>query len=230
MATVTLLETIAYIKICLNKKLKAKQKRFAFFNRCMVIYLDTETTSLYPGQICQLSYIMQSGEKVSAKNFFFAVDQMDFGAYKVHGFSIEKLKVLSKGKRFSDSIVEIAKDMKKADVIVSHNTAFDFMFLRAEFERLGQVFECKNEFCSMKKSTPMCKILRSNGISYKYPKLTELCDYFDIKPWDIRKESQKLFGFESDYHDARFDTTAVYLAVNQGVNCEKEFESLKQYI
>lgn len=196
----------------------------------MILYLDTETTSLHPGQICQLSYIMQSGENVKAKNFFFSVDQMDFGAFKVHGFSMEKLKVLSKGKRFIDHACEIEKDFNKADVIIAHNTSFDFMFLRAEFERLGKVFVINNEFCSMKKSTPILKLSRSKNEGYKYPKLSELCAYFDIKDWQISGVSQKLFGFESDYHDARFDTTAVYLAVNEGIKCQKEFEHLKDYL
>jgi DNA polymerase-3 subunit epsilon len=196
----------------------------------MIIYLDTETTSLRPGQICQLSYIIQSNGKPFAKNFFFTVDHMDFSAFKVHGFSLEKLRVLSNGKRFIDSALEIQNDFALADVLIAHNTAFDFMFLRAEFENIGSNFIVNNEFCSMKKSTPICKLLRSNGTSYKYPKLNELCAYFDIKDWQIKSTSEKLFGFEADYHDARFDTTALYLAVNEGIKCEKEFEVLKKWL
>ena len=196
----------------------------------MIVYLDTETTSLYPGQICQLSYVMQGGGRVQAKNFFFTVDSMDYGAQKVHGFSMEKLKVLSNGKRFFDHADEIEKDLRQADVLVSHNTAFDFMFLRAEFERVGRIFVVKDEFCSMKKSTPVCKLLRSKGEGYKYPKLSELTAYFDIKDWEVRRQSEKLFGYESGYHDARFDTTAVYLAVNEGLKCEPVFDQLKKWI
>ena len=197
----------------------------------MIIYLDTETTSLYPGQICQLSYVMQNKEKVQSKNFFFSVDAVDYGAYKVHGFSVEKLKVLSNGKRFLGHASEIGKDLSSADVIITHNTAFDFMFLRAEFERIGRVFEYEREFCTMKKSTPMCKLLRSNGVNYKYPKLSELCTYFAIPDWQIKDESERLFGTESNYHDARFDTTAVYLAVNEGLKCEESaYLELKEFL
>lgn len=196
----------------------------------MIVYLDTETTSLYPGQICQLSYVMQCKKDIKAKNFFFSVDSMDYGAFKVHGFSTDKLKVLSGGKRFFDHVEEIEKDLLCADVLVAHNTAFDFMFLRAEFERLAKDFVVKNEFCSMKKSTPICKLLRSNGKAYKYPKLNELCAYLDIRDWEIRRESEKLFGLEAGYHDARFDTTALYLAVNQMIKCENDFEQLKKWL
>jgi DNA polymerase-3 subunit epsilon len=210
--------------------IKGKTKRFAFSNNVMIIYLDTETTSLRPGQICQLSYIIQERNNVKAKNFFFTVDQMEYSAFKVHGFSIEKLRVLSNGKRFIDHACEIEKDFNKADVIIAHNTSFDFMFLRAEFERLGKVFVINNEFCSMKKSTPILKLSRSKSVGYKYPKLSELCAYFDIKDWQIGGTAEKLFGFESAYHDARFHTTAVYLAVNEGIKCQKEFEHLKDFL
>ncbi len=196
----------------------------------MILYLDTETTSLYPGQICQLSYVMQSGKKVNAKNYFFTVDGMDYGAFKVHGFSVEKLKLLSGGKRFLDHVDQIEKDLLSADVLIAHNTAFDFMFLRAEFERLKKDFIVNNEFCSMKKSTPMCKLSRTKGDGYKYPKLNELCAYLEVRDWEIRRESEKLFGFESGFHDARFDASAVYLAVNQAIKCEKEFEGLKKWL
>lgn len=196
----------------------------------MIIYLDTETTALRPGQICQLSYIMQTERTVNSKNFFFTVDGVEFGAYKVHGFSQEKLSIFSSGKRFGDHVAEIEEDLCKADVLISHNTAFDFMFLRAEFERVGRIFTVNNEFCSMKKSTPVCKLLRSDNITYKYPKLNELTAYFDIKDWQIRNQSEKLFGFESDFHDARFDATAVFLAVNEGMKSEMVFERLKMWL
>ena len=78
----------------------------------MIIYLDTETTGLRPGQICQLSYVIQDGQQVRGKNFFYTVDAVEYGAFMVHGFSVEKLKSLSKGKRFSDSILEVKEDFE----------------------------------------------------------------------------------------------------------------------
>ena len=194
----------------------------------MILYFDTETSGLKPGQICQLSYIMQDGESIKAKNFFFNVDFVEFGAYMVHGFSVEKLKSLSGGKRFADCFDEIEKDFACATVLCSHNTAFDFSFMRAEYDRLGKVFLINEEFCTMKKSTPICKLLRSNGISYKYPKLSELCAFLQIQDDEIEKTSQKLFGIKAGYHDARFDTTAVYLIVNKGYKEKNIFKELKK--
>ncbi len=194
----------------------------------MLLYLDTETTGLHPGQICQLAYIMQDRNGARAKNFFFTVGEMTFGALAVHGFSIEKLKELSNEKTFGDYVDEIEQDFLSADVVVCHNVNFDFMFLREEFSRLGRDFVCKNEFCTMKSLTPVCKIFRSNHKGYKYPKLSEACEFFGISDIEIKKDVERFFGVGLDYHDARFDTVALYLVANFGL--DKGLERLKEFL
>ena len=196
----------------------------------MIIYLDTETTGLRPGNICQLSYIIQDKGNVRAKNFFFTVGYVEPAALMVHGFSVEKLKVLSSGKKFSDHLEEIELDFNSADVVIAHNTAFDFMFLRTEFERCGSIFAPNGEFCSMKKATPVCKIPRANGVGYKYPKLSELTCHLGVSDREILICAKQLFGSECGYHDARFDTCALFLAVNYGANKCEEFEVLKKFM
>jgi DNA polymerase-3 subunit epsilon len=195
----------------------------------MVIYFDTETSGLRPGQIAQLSLVIQDKEKVTGKNYFFTVDSVDYGAYLVHGFSVEKLFSLSKGRRFSYHAEEIEQLFLSADAVVSHNTAFDFMFMRSEFERLNKVFFVNREFCSMKSLTPVCKLTRSNG-AYKYPKLSEACERFGITDTEIKITAKSLFGAECGFHDARFDTTAVYLLCNNALNTDCTLKELKRYI
>ena len=195
----------------------------------MIIFFDTETSGLYPGQICQLSYIMQTKEKVLAKNFFFSVENVEPSALAVHGFSVQKLKELSMGKGFCDFFDEIRADFEKADLICAHNTSFDFSFMRKEYERLGQTFYIKNEFCSMRKSTPICKLLRKSGSGYKYPKLSELCEFLSISDDDISMQANALFNAQSSFHDARFDTSALYLAVNKCIKLDY-FKDLKDYL
>lgn len=196
----------------------------------MILYLDTETTSLRLGEICQLSYVLQENGNVCAKNFFFTVDDMDFGAQMVHGFSIEKLKCLSNGKRFCDSAYEILNDLSRADVIVTHNVEFDFMFLRAEFARINIAFCYKDSFCTMKEFTPFCKLPRRSGVGYKYPKLSELCAFFGVGDSAIANASQSLFGGLTGYHDARFDTTAVFLCVNAAIERGMVIKGLENYL
>ncbi len=195
----------------------------------MILYFDTETTGLYPGQICQLSYIMQTKESQSAKNFFFSVDFVEPSALSVHGFSVQKLKELSLGKEFCHHFEQIRADFEKADLICAHNTSFDFSFMRKEYERLGQTFYIKNEFCSMKKTTPICKLLRKTGAGYKYPKLSELCLFLGISDSEINKTANQLFGEKSSFHDARFDTSALYLAVNKCIQLQ-HFKDLEIYL
>ena len=91
------------------------------------------------------------------------------------------------------------------------------MFMSAEFERLGERFTYKNSLCSMKKFTPVCRLPRANGASYKYPKLSELCEFLDIYPYDVTRETMRLFRAAPSAHDARYDTAALYLAMNEGV-------------
>ena len=195
----------------------------------MVLYFDTETTGLHPGQVCQLSYIMQDKNKVATKNFFFSVDNVEYGAFLVHGFSVEKLKELSNGKRFCDYFDQINADFALADLIVAHNASFDTSFMRKEYENLNKTFFINKEFCSMKNATPICKLPRKSGVGYKYPKLNELCDFLNITPAQISDFSIKSFGSKENYHDARFDVSALFLAVNKAME-KNLFLQLKEYL
>ena len=65
----------------------------------------------------------------------------------------------------------------------------------------------------MKTAVPVTRILRSNGKGYKYPKLTELCSYLNILDNEITYFEDKLFGGATKSHDARFDTTALFMCV-----------------
>ncbi len=103
------------------------------------------------------------------------------------------------------------------------------MFLRAEFDRCNMILPVKNQFCSMKNSTSICK-LKGRREGYKYPKLSELVQHYGISDVEIKLTSKQLFGDESGYHDARFDTTAVYLAINYGIDNPQEFAKLKEYL
>ena len=196
----------------------------------MILYLDTETTGLRPGNICQLSYVMQDAFGVVAKNFFFTVDAVEYSAYMVHGFSVPELFRLSGGKRFNAFVDEISYDLKNADAIVAHNVDFDLAFLRAEFNNVGVSFNYKQAICSMKTAVPVCKLMRSRGVGYKYPKLTEFCDFLHITEDEIVEYEKRWFGTVSHSHDARFDTVALALCCNKAMQNCPEFSCLKELI
>ncbi len=196
----------------------------------MILYFDTETTGLNPGYICQLSYIMQDPFGDTAKNFFFTVPYVEYGAFMVHGFSVGKLTELSGGKVFADSIEEIAYDFASADLIVAHNVNFDTNFMRTEFERTGTAFRYQKEFDSMKSAVPVCKLPRRSGLGYKYPKLTELCDFLGVDFNAACEEERRLFGAVSKSHDARYDTASMYLCVKKAMEGYPEEFDIKDFV
>lgn len=188
-----------------------------------LVFLDTETSDKSPGQICQLTYIIYdtskstSDEKVRAKNFFFSVDYVSETAYNIHGFNIENLKNLSGNLKFKDIYKLFEKDLKESDFILGHNINFDISFLKKEFERININFEPKNLFCSMNYFKNILKLKSSIG-TIKSPKLSELLNYLKISDENIMESTNKLFNTEESYfHDARFDTTALYLAIIKSI-------------
>lgn len=187
-----------------------------------LLFFDTETTSIKPGNICQLSYIIIDAstkpQKTTGKNFFFTVDSMDAGAEAVHGFSLEKLYELSDGKEFLEFVHEFMPDFFDADFIIGHNVQFDIKFLKHELQQLWEAglvdttWDPKNTFCTMAYYKPICNILNPSG-TVKNPKLSEVIDYLQISEDEIAKKADELFEGSGNYHDARFDTAATYLTV-----------------
>ena len=81
----------------------------------------------------------------------------------------------------------------------------------------------------MKKFTPVCKLQRKSGTGYKYPKLNELCLFLGVSENDIHQTAKALFNSNSAFHDARFDTAALYLAVNKGLE-KQYFKEIEQFL
>ena len=185
-----------------------------------LLIFDTETTSLKPGHICQLSYILidasSKPQTTLGKNVFFSVDEMDPAAQGVHGFSLESLYELSSGMYFEDKYEEFIADFKDADYIIGHNVNFDIRFLKSELECLGIDFTPKHTFCTMQYYIKVCAIKKANG-DLKNPKLEEVIKFLNISKSTINSKTDELFEGSGDYHDARFDTTATYLCVIEGI-------------
>lgn len=185
-----------------------------------LLFFDTETTGIKPGNICQLSYITvdtsTKPQTTTGHNFFFTVEDVEPSAEAVHGFSVEKLYDLSNGMYFDDLVDEFYSDFREADFVIGHNVQFDIKFLKHELEPMGEMYEPKHVFCTMNYFKDICKLLRPNG-DYKNPKLAELVSFLDITDEEIAETANKLFEGSGNYHDARFDTAATYLAVVNGI-------------
>ena len=185
-----------------------------------LLFFDTETTSVKPGSICQLSYITVDASAkpqiTTGKNFFFTVDEMEPSAEEIHGFSLEKLYELSNGQYSEDLVPEFIDDFKESDLLIGRNVNFDVRFLKHELLTLGEFFEPKNIFCTMAYYRDICKIPKANG-EIKNPKLSEVIDWLNISEKQISDTSEKLFEGSGNHHDARFDTAATYLTVIEGL-------------
>lgn len=182
------------------------------------IFFDTETTGLNPGQIGQLAFIMEGeGKILLAKNYFFRVNEMEEGAEKVHKMSKEFLEKASNGKTFADQYEEFYKYFKDSKLI-AHNLKFDEKFLSSELWRVGISFRPAGRQCTMEYFKELLKLPNRYPRygKYKNPNLGEVVNYFNIDENKVLEFSKKLFGEGEDitFHDARFDTTAMYVATN----------------
>lgn len=187
-----------------------------------IVYFDTETTGLVPGQIAQLSMIIENNRNLTGINYFFTVDEMEEAAQKVHGFSKEKLDELSGGYRFIDRIHEIDAILKDS-ILVAHNIGFDIKFLYQEYWRANMQLNIGSTIDTMERFKEELKIPAKNPRygKYKNPKLSEVIEHYGLSEHKIREYAEKkLFQQEKsgDYHNAIFDTTAMMVAVM----CERE--------
>lgn len=182
-----------------------------------IVYLDTETTSTIPGQICELSMITEVDFNfVSAKNYFFAVSEMSEGAQGVHGMSLEDTVRLSNGKVFADYKDEILSELEGA-TLLAHNEPFDERFISSELWRCGISFKPFDRFDTMDYFRNIIKLpARSRRYGpYKNPKLSEVLDYLNINTDKISSYTGQLFGEnKTTFHDSRYDTACLYVMTN----------------
>lgn len=182
------------------------------------LFFDTETTSLNPGQIGQLAFILEGhGKILLAKNYFFKVDSMDEGAEKVHKMSMQFLEEASKGKTFADQYEEFYPYFRDSK-LYAHNLKFDEKFISSEFWRVGISLRPVGRLCTMEAFKDILKIPNKYPKygKYKNPNLGEVVNHFNLDENKILEYSGKLFGEAENisFHDARFDTTAMYVATN----------------
>ncbi|PRR81301.1 3'-5' exonuclease [Clostridium vincentii] len=185
-----------------------------------LLVFDTETTSLKPGQICQLSYITIDAsikpQVTKGNNIFISVDEVDPSAEAIHGFSAEKLYELSEGKYFEDVLPQFESDFQGCDFVIGHNVNFDVKFMKHELSGMGIDYEPKRTFCTMQYYRDICRLPKANG-EIKNPKLEEVIKFLKISKEQIASTADKLFKGSGNFHDARFDTAATYLLIIEGI-------------
>lgn len=176
------------------------------------VYTDAETTGFEPGQITQLSYIVEENNQVIKRvNQYLKVSYIAPDAARVTGLTIDRLDRLSDGRVFADRAQEFYDDIN-GSILIGHNIAFDAKFLSAELFRCGESYVADKRFCTMNFLTPMMQLPRKRGNGFKLPKLEEAMAFLEIKTSDTERFAKAIFGnFPLQAHDSRFDTMAVYL-------------------
>lgn len=177
------------------------------------IYLDTETTSLEPGQICQISYLVEEDSQLIKRvNQYYKVDFVDYGASKVTGLTVDNLEYLSGGTQFKDRADEMLKDFEDS-IIIGHNISFDIRFLTEEFRRLGIYYIPNSVFDTMNYFKDILKLpKRGRYKGYKYPKLDEVLEFTSTTKNEVTRFASAVYGnYPMQAHDSRFDAMAVYI-------------------
>ena len=103
------------------------------------VFLDTETTGLYPAQghrIIEIAAVEAINRRVTDKHFHVYLNpdrEIDAAAQEVHGITLE---FLQDKPRFADIVNELLDFVADAELVI-HNAPFDMGFLNAELGKAG---------------------------------------------------------------------------------------------
>lgn len=103
------------------------------------IFLDTETTGLYPDQghrIIEIAAVEMLNRRPTKRHFHLYINperEIDAGAQEVHGISLEFLQDKPLFAQIANDFIEF---IRGAELII-HNAPFDVGFLNMELSRLG---------------------------------------------------------------------------------------------
>ncbi len=103
------------------------------------IFLDTETTGLYPAQghrIIEVAAVEVVNRRLTKNHFHFYINperEIDQGAQEVHGISLEFLQDKPRFADIADDLIAFIADAE----LIAHNAPFDVGFLNSEFGLLG---------------------------------------------------------------------------------------------
>lgn len=141
------------------------------------IFLDTETTGLYPAQghrIIEIAAIEMINRRPTSNHFHVYLNperEIDPAAQEVHGITYEFLQDKPLFESISAQLIEFIRD---AELII-HNAPFDVGFLNAELGRIG--LQPIASMCG--KITDTLKMAKDTRPGQRN-NLDALCKHFDI--------------------------------------------------
>lgn len=168
------------------------------------IFLDTETTGLYPAQghrIIEVAGVEVINRRITNNHFHMYLNpdrEIDPAAQEVHGITLEFLQ----DKPHFEDIVNEFLDFVQDSELVIHNAPFDIGFLNAELGKIGRP-DIQGSIASVVDTLKMAKELRPGQRN----NLDALCRHYGIN------NSQRTL------HGALLDAELladVYLAMTRG--------------
>ncbi|MFM9836546.1 MAG: DNA polymerase III subunit epsilon [Methylophilaceae bacterium] len=141
------------------------------------IFLDTETTGLYPDhghRIIEIAAVEMINRRPTSNHFHVYLNperEIDLAAQEVHGITLEFLQDKPLFAKVAQNLVEFIKD---AEIII-HNAPFDVGFLNMELGRIGM--QPMLELCD--KITDTLKMAKDARPGQRN-NLNALCSYFGI--------------------------------------------------
>lgn len=160
----------------------------------MILVFDTETTGLPlwndpsddPRQphIVDIAASLFDGTGLEIERFDAIVDpgeEIPEEAARIHGITTEIAR--AEGILPEDAFRSFSRMAAQADVIVGHNVSFDIRMARILGARVtGEKWEARaRQFCTMKRTTGICKILKREPRchnDWKWPTLAEATRHF----------------------------------------------------
>lgn len=194
--------------------------------------------------ILQLSYILYDTENPKYSKIFNKYvdipDDIEITAesMKIHHISKEKIRnstSIDKAKIY-DVLLEFMSDVKKADIIVSHNVQFDRKMIIAELTRLQKnkkelIPQIKammndNHFdCTMEKTKSICKLKKR--FEYLDKKTGNKKYFYKIKSPKLIESYKHFFGYEPNpnaMHDAIIDAVICLRVYCMSLGKNKNFD------
>jgi len=194
----TLANCMSSKKIKYSKQILRKLNSSTNDNKIIV---DIETDG--KTKIIQISYniIDKNNNIILKRNLFLNDGDNDIDYYKK--ISIDYIKIY--GIKPKKALEILFNDLKQCDCIIGHNIAYDFSKIIKYFEKYyssEELTKIKNnipekKYCTMQRSRNIVKCKNKKG-SIKSPKLSELCEYYEIDKDD------------SKCHDGLYDVELTY--------------------
>lgn len=142
-----------------------------------ILFLDTETSSFMREPVemrmCSLTAILRQGAEEQVLDTLIRPDgwAITEAAQNGHGISTEQCE--RDGIPVEHALSGLRELLRQCDTIAAYNIEFDQQVILREMGERNEDWLGKRLVCIMRSATSVCRIVKSSGKGYKYPKLAE---------------------------------------------------------